>query len=272
MVNIPAPLTNNLMIDIHTHILPGVDDGAADWEATLAMARAAVQDGITIVVATPHHANGRYKNPAREVRLLVAEANQKLQEASISLQILAGQEIRMHDSLLESWDQEELLTLADSSYMLIEFPSANVPKHTEELFHELKVMGIVPVIAHPERNAELAGNHDRLAALLEHGALAQVTSHSLLGGFGKAVERTAWSFMKRGLVQFVSSDAHHVERRGFLLQEAYKRVGQRVGKDAELSLKENADFLLQNKAIAVPPSDERTPQRSWRNLFSIFHK
>src|SRR3569832_925468 len=111
------------MIDIHTHILPGIDDGAGDWEESLALARAAVAGGITMVVATPHHADERYSNKALDVAALTVEFNERLLAARIPLSVRHGQEVRYHKELLDNLDRVELLTLADSRYLLLELPS-----------------------------------------------------------------------------------------------------------------------------------------------------
>lgn len=237
------------MIDIHTHILPGVDDGAPDWEETLRLARAAVQDGITAVVATPHHANGRYHNIAEDIRQLAEQTNLRLNEEGIPLRILTGQEIRVHEALPEAWEQGELLTLSGSRYILIELPSGYIPSHTGELIHELAVLGLVPIIAHPERNGAIASDPRRLEALLEGGAIAQVTSHSLLGGFGRGVEKTAWTLCRSGLIHIVSSDAHHAERRGFKLSEAYAAVGKRLGGQYVSFYQSNAGRIISDQPL-----------------------
>ena len=111
--------------------------------------------------------------------------------------IVTGQEIRVHDDLLEAWYRKELLPLAGSSYVLIEMPSSRIPKAMLDLIHELSILNLKPIIAHPERNAEVVQHPERLAELVEAGAFAQVTTHSLVGGFGKRIEQTAWSLCRR---------------------------------------------------------------------------
>ncbi|MHA6481498.1 tyrosine-protein phosphatase [Paenibacillus sp. strain BS8-2] len=241
------------MIDIHTHILPGVDDGAADIKDAMNMAQAAIREGITSIIATPHHANGTYMNPAHDVRKHVDELNRCLGNAGMPVRIVAGQEIRIHDDMLEAWSRQELLTLADSRYMLLEMPSSRIPKGMADLVHELAIMGVVPIIAHPERNAEAAAHPERLEELIELGAYGQVTSHSLLGGFGKRVEQTSWELLKRGCIGIVSSDAHHVERRGFRLGEAYAAIERTMGEQWVAYLKSNASHVLDDQPFGNRP-------------------
>ncbi|TVY01262.1 tyrosine-protein phosphatase [Cohnella terricola] len=260
------------MIDIHTHILPGVDDGAVSWELTIEMARAAAAEGITVLIATPHHANGRYLNPAAEVEAVVLQANERLTAAGLNITIRPGQEIRVHDGLLDAWDQKELLTLAGSDYMLIELPSSRIPKGMGELIHELNMLKLKPIIAHPERNAEIAEHPERLSELLEEGAYAQVTTHSLLGGFGRGVERTAWSLCAQGLIHLVSSDAHHPQRRGFRLREAYGTIRDRLGEEWETWYMDNARCVIENHSFGERPAIATSPPGGVRRLLSYFRK
>ncbi|MCL6457985.1 MAG: protein tyrosine phosphatase, partial [Gorillibacterium sp.] len=242
------------MIDIHTHILPGLDDGAASWDDTLKLARAAAAEGITTMIATPHHANGNYTNQALAVIEHTRQINEQLSAAGVLVTILSGQEIRVHDDLLEAWQRKELLTLANSHYILIELASFQIPKEINELIHELNIMKLKPIIAHPERNAEIARHPERLAELIEQGAFAQVTTHSLLGGFGKRVEKLAWSLCRSGLIHIVSSDAHHVERRGFKLRKAYEMIHERMGEQWESYYLNNAQCVAEDRPFGSKPA------------------
>ncbi|WP_254639062.1 tyrosine-protein phosphatase [Cohnella sp. GbtcB17] len=259
------------MIDIHSHILPSLDDGAQDWRDALDLARAAEAEGIGTIIATPHHANGVYTNEARDVRSAVEAMNERLSAEGIALKVEAGQEIRIHDDLLEAWTRGELLTLAGSRYVLIELPSSRVPRSTLDLLHELRIMNLSPIIAHPERNAEIAGQPDRLAELVAAGAYSQVTTYSLLGGFGKRIEQVSWQLCRQGLIHIVSSDAHHVSKRGFLLEESYREVNRRLGDKFELFFRNNAEAVLYNGQIESHPP---TPQSEsiWGKFLNILKK
>ncbi|GIO42645.1 tyrosine protein phosphatase [Paenibacillus apis] len=259
------------MIDIHTHILPGLDDGAQTWEDTMNMARVAASEGITTIIATPHHANGRYDNIASEVVEHTKHANEQLIAAGIPVTILPGQEIRMHYDFLEAWYRTELLPLANSKYVLLEMPSSRIPQEIYELIHELKIMKLKPIIAHPERNAEIMKNPERLGELIDLGAFAQVTTHSLLGGFGKRIEKSAWSLCKNGLIHLVSSDAHHVERRGFRLREAYNVISERLGRPWETYFLNNAQCVIEDNSFGTQPASVPIEGKT-RRMLSFFHK
>lgn len=260
------------MIDIHTHILPGLDDGAGDWDDTLNMARAAESEGITTIIATPHHANGTYINFADDVTAHTQSINERLMEAGVSVTIRAGQEIRVHDDLLDAWNRKELLSLAGSNYVLVEMPSSRIPKAMMELIHELKILNLKPIIAHPERNAEVVQHPERLAELVEAGAFSQVTSHSLLGGFGKRIEQSAWSLLKSGHIHIVSSDAHHIEKRGFRLLESYELIEARLGAEWVEYLQSNAAHIINNTRFDKQPSLQTSSKGAVRRLLSLFSK
>lgn len=262
------------MIDIHSHILPGIDDGAATLEHSIALARAAVADGITDLVATPHHYDGKYSNSPDLVVSLTDMLNERLQELAIPLKVHTGQEIHIHNELLLNWQRKELLPMANSSYALLEMPSSYIPKSMEELIYELNLMGVRPVIAHPERNAAVVQNPDRLAELIELGAYAQVTSHSLIGGFGRGIERASWTLCRSGLIHFVASDAHNLEWRSFRMKEAYDRVNAVLGPNWASYYEHNAQSLLNNtEIIAAPPAAVQIKgTSSWSRLKSLFSR
>lgn len=262
------------MIDVHTHILPGIDDGAADWEHSIKLARAAAAEGITGIIATPHHYDGKYSNDAETVKALTDELNGKLTELDIPVRIQPGQEIRAHNDLIFNWQTGKLLPMGESSYVLIEMPSSQIPKTMEQFVHELRLLGVRVVIAHPERNAEVVQNPDRLAELVELGAYAQVTTHSLLGGFGRGIEKSAWTLCRRGLIHIVSSDAHNLEWRGFRMKDAYERVEQELGPAWRRYFERNAQALWNGRSITDQPTIPQPTAKAagWSKIKSLFGK
>lgn len=239
------------MIDIHCHILPQIDDGAADWEESLSMAREACRDGIETVVATPHHANGKYLNPAAGVLEQTKLLNEKLREAGIALQVLPGQEIREYANLLDDLERGELLSLALTRYILLEMPSSRIPSRMEEMCHELIIQGYVPIIAHPERNAEIAAHPEKLGRLIEIGALGQLTAISIAGGLGTGLQKLSFDLCERNTVHLIASDAHNCGARPFGLSEAYRLIGKRFGPETESYYRENARKIVGNQPISL---------------------
>jgi protein-tyrosine phosphatase len=251
------------MVDIHCHILPGMDDGAQSEEEALEMARAAVRDGIDAVIATPHHANGRYDNKAGAVTETVERMNRLLQNNGIPLTVLAGQEIRVTRGLFDDLDKGELLRLHHSPYMLLELPGDHVPEYFENWLYELQILGITPIIAHPERNAKIARNPELLYNWVREGALAQVTSHSVTGRYGMRLQKTVLEMCRRNLVHFVATDAHNTGNRPFALRDAYATIRDKIGA-------ETADYFIDNArqiAAGIGLNDVRPPLAPKRRKF-----
>ena len=163
------------MIDIHCHILPGIDDGAENIEDSLQMAKEAVRQGIHAIIATPHY-NQHYHNEKQNIIAKAAELNLHLSENNIPLTIIPGQEIRIYGEILEDYQSGKILTMAQTTYLFIELPSGHVPRFTERLLYDLQVAGLVPIIVHPERNQEIIKNPDLLYGFVNNGALSQITA------------------------------------------------------------------------------------------------
>lgn len=198
------------MIDIHCHILPDIDDGPRTMEDSLQMARIAVADGITTIVATPHH-NSPYvdSQPAEVVLQRVQELREELRKNAIPLEVLPGQEIHITETTVEDILQGRSLTLNNGGkYALIEMPSDSVPFYVRQVVEELKGNGITAIIAHPERNRRVQQDPEVLAGLIEVGALGQITAGSLTGGFSDRSKKSAREVLKKGYVHMLASDAH----------------------------------------------------------------
>ena len=233
------------MIDLHCHILPGIDDGAPTIEDSIDMAKKAISQGITHILCTPHHNNGKYRNPKSEVISLVAALQKELNSRNLPVTLLEGQEVRITGDLLEELEKGTLLfTDLDDTYILIEFPTLEVPTYTEQVFFQLQALGKVPVIVHPERNAHFRKDPNHLIPFLEMGCLAQLTAPSYVGRFGKEIKKTAKLMVEHNLVQMVASDAHGVNNRTFYMKEVYEQIGKDFGQEKVALMKQVAKDLL----------------------------
>ncbi|MCY8939253.1 tyrosine-protein phosphatase [Peribacillus frigoritolerans] len=240
------------MIDIHCHIIPGVDDGSADMKESLNMARKAVEAGITHIFATPHHLNEKYVNVKSDIIDRSGRLNESLQQENIPLTIHLGQEVRIHRDIFSSLEKEEILTLDDNgTYMLLELPSGNVPTYTQDLIYELQLKGIKPIIVHPERNKELIENHKLLYELVQEGALTQLTSGSIIGNFGKSIQSFSKKIIEHNLAHFIATDAHNIGSRGFTLLQAYETITKTYGVQRTFYFKENAEQILKDRSPTV---------------------
>ncbi len=254
------------MIDIHCHILPGIDDGAATIEDSLEMARAAVKEGITTIIATPHHKNNQFINPKTSILTKVNDLNTVLKQENIPLTILPGQEVRIYGEVLEDYYKEEILTLNHTKYLFIEFPSSSVPRYAERLLYELQTEGIIPIIVHPERNKELQEKPELLYQLVKNGALTQVTASSVAGYFGKNVKKFSEQMIEHNLTHFIASDAHNVHNRSFKMMEGLDVIEGNFGVDYIYLFKENAELLLEDKNI-IKEIPERIQRKKFLGIF-----
>lgn len=254
------------MIDIHSHILPGVDDGAQTMDDAIAMARVAVKEGIKTIIATPHHKNGSYDNPKSSIIALAARLNDVIKQHDLPLTVLPGQEVRIHGDLLKSLETNELMTLADTSYLLIEFPPDHVPRYAEQLLFELQLKGMIPIIAHPERNMEIVEHPDRLYQLVKRGVLTQLTASSISGHFGKNIKKFSLQLIEANLAHFIASDAHNTTTRPFRMREAYNVIDKEFGIDAVYYFQENAELLIRGQAV-YREEPKRIKKKKFLGLF-----
>ncbi len=258
------------MVDIHTHILPGLDDGAKSLAEALEMARIAVADGVSALAATPHVVSGLYDNPPELIREEVDVLNRYLAEEGIPLPILPGAEYRLEPDLPQRLNQGQLVTINDTGrYLLVELPFSLVPDHTEQILYEIQLQGVVPIIAHPERNPGLIRNPERLFRLVQRGVLAQVTTSSIQGRFGKTVKRTALNMLETGTAQVVASDAHSTRGRSPATAAAAQEIEARGGAEfAQTVLSINPRRIIAGEMVepVLPEPEVGFLARVWRSL------
>lgn len=246
--------SGNLIVDIHNHILPGLDDGPQSIEEAILLVANAVSNGVTHIIATPHHRNGKYMNSSSVVKEAVVNLNRQLSKKNIPVKILPGQEIYIYSNILEDLEGD-LLTLANSGkYLLIELPRNHIPLNTFEVLYKIQLKGYIPIIVHPERNTVLRKEKQKLYELVSKGALIQITAASLVGTDGRSLKRYTVDLIKHNLVHFISSDAHHYQKRPFLLNDAYQYVRKKFSESLVTYYSENAKHVVFGKDIqAIQP-------------------
>jgi protein-tyrosine phosphatase len=218
------------MIDLHCHILPGVDDGAESLEEATAMCRLAARDGCVAMVATPHQRRGEWWNADRDS--LAALAGELQDAVGPGFRVYLGGEVHVDSELLaevEKLPGGGLLPLAGSHYLLIELDSLGPSRDAIQLVHELSVAGWNPILAHPELIPWLAPDPALVAQLVSLGATTQVTAMSVTGEFGRRPQSDVFSLLDAGLVHFVASDAHGIRRRPPGLGRAHDVIAGRWG-------------------------------------------
>jgi protein-tyrosine phosphatase len=243
------------LIDLHFHCLPGIDDGPDDWEEAMALCRLAAAEGTTRLVATPHVLRNDWINDDPALRdHLIFKLNTLLGgEPSV----LAGCEYFLSADaieLVERGRRSPLTFLNRTRYLLLEFSPEEMFTTAESIFYEFSLLHVTPVLAHPERSRLFASQPEKLARLVELGALVQITAGSLLGDFGNGPLVACEEFFGRNLVHFVASDAHSVDYRPPRLKAARQHVRRRWGEDVEFGIFEaNPEALLRSESIAPSP-------------------
>lgn len=223
------------MVDVHCHILPGLDDGPDGFDVSLEMAESAIADGITHVVATPH-ASSEYIFDYLRVRSLRDEL-----QAKIGSRLLLGTGCDFHlnpENLDALRIEPSRFCINQQDYLLVEFSEFSIPPSMDQTLHEIQLMSIRPVITHPERNNILRNQTERIARWVRLGCHVQVTAGSLLGVFGEQARKEAWRWLSAGLVHIVASDAHNTRRRPLKLRQAFDLVREQCGEE-----RANAVFL-----------------------------
>jgi protein-tyrosine phosphatase len=207
------------MIDIHCHILPGLDDGPKDMGEALEMCRVAQRDGIRTIVATPHCENGVYHNQEKTIWPVLEQVREAIAQAGISIQLLPGADLHIHPEAV-SFLRENPRLLIGGRYFLLELPAQSIPPFTGNFIFESLLAGYVPILTHPERNSMLQNHPKQLEEWVEAGVVVQITAMSLTGDFGGKVRESALNLVRSGLVDVVASDAHSPKGRPPVLSKA----------------------------------------------------
>lgn len=237
-----------MFVDIHSHIIPGIDDGAEDIEQAVQMLRTAYENGTGHIIATPHFISGNTDLSQ------IDSSSKKLQQLAvgkgINLAIHSGCEAFLNPDLPKLYEEGKIFTLNQSSYMLIELPMMSIPPYTDFVLYELQLKGIIPIIAHPERNREIIENPIKLRDMVSRGILSQVNSGSVTGLFGNSVQKVAMRLIKLGCTHFIASDSHSNSRRSPDLSKAASIVEKVFGSDIMMNIfSRNGMKVLQNQRI-----------------------
>lgn len=251
------------MIDLHCHLLPGIDDGPRNWDESIALCRAMAADGILVAVTTPHLIDGVYENTLAVVRPLVDELNGKLEDLQIELMVHPGAEIDISSRFVVE-KKEELPILAGGPCVLLEMPVAVVPSALDRILFDLRSSGILPVLAHPERNEHVQRDPGLVAGWHRSGAAIQVDAESLFGVWGRRAEHSASSLLRRGLVNALASDAHSCDRRPPRLREAVEVARQLIGDQALQLVTDGPASILRGKRLDLTPVAHSESQQSRR--------
>jgi protein-tyrosine phosphatase len=252
------------MIDLHSHILPGIDDGAPDLATSLKMAAQAVAGGTNIMACTPHIYPGMYMNDAPGIARGMQALQSALDQAGIALKLVSGADVHLVPEVLQGLQTGRIPTLNGSRYFLLE-PSHHVaPPRFEDSVFELMAAGYMPIITHPERLVWIETHYPKFVSLVQQGAWMQLTAGAILGKFGKRPRYWSERMLDEGLVHMVSSDAHSTGMRNPDMAEAREALVRRLGEHAanQLLLERPAAVLLNtapHDVLPVPALSHPTP-------------
>ncbi|HAX73235.1 MAG TPA: capsular biosynthesis protein [Firmicutes bacterium] len=260
------------MIDTHCHILPGVDDGAKTMDECIEMAKIAASEGIHHIIATPHYIQHSDYLNKKQLEEVVCDVNEQLKLNEVKLTISLGQEVFLTPDLPKLLKEEEITTLNESSYLLIEFPMNDIPMYAEDVIYELKLMGITPIIAHPERYPKVIEDPNIMHKFLTLGALSQVNVGSILGLFGEKVQETAYILMEHNMVHLSATDAHSCRRRAPKMQKALTQVTKLDPEMARLLFMENPFKVYNNLEIETLTPKEYKKPTIMTKILNVFKK
>lgn len=227
------------MIDLHSHLIPGIDDGARSLEDALQLARIAVDDGITHMTFTPHVQPGRYENIKTSIQPFFTSFQQALVDETIPLSVAVAGEVRLSVEVLTLVAEQEvpfLGTWEGKNVMLLELPHSHIPPGSDKLVKWLLDRNILPMIAHPERNKDIIRNFDAIAPFVEMGCLFQVTAMSMAGRFGEPAGRRAIEMLEKDWITILATDAHNLKYRPPVLSEGYNAAKELAGEEVANAL------------------------------------
>ena len=248
------------MIDLHCHILPGIDDGARNMDVSLKMARIAHEDGITVIVCTPHITPGIFDNDAWRIYDALQELQAALDEEGIPIQLYMGADIHVSPDMPGRLSDGAWPSIAGTRYFLFEPPHHVLPPNILSLARKLLDMGLVPMLTHPERLTWIEKHYDVITALDEAGAVVQITAGAITGRFGDRPRYWSERLLEEGRVDIIATDAHSVRGRPPLLAEGRDAAARIVGEKAAWDMVETTPLaMLRNETL---PKKRRKVMRS----------
>lgn len=239
------------MVDIHSHILPKLDDGSKNLSISLSMAKQAYDSGTRFLFATPHYIPGKFTCEKENLIEAIAKFREVLHDNNIPLNVDIGQEIYVIKSIEHYIDRGDFSSLGNSDYYLLELPMLEFPDYIRDSLYEINISGKHAIIAHPERYIKVIKDTDILLPFIEDNVLFQMNSGSIAGIFGNKVQATAYQLLERRMISFVGSDAHNIYNRNTDLSMAYKETCKLVSKKyADQIFFKNAKFaILENNFL-----------------------
>ncbi|MFK8049245.1 MAG: tyrosine-protein phosphatase [Halioglobus sp.] len=243
------------MIDLHCHLLPGIDDGPDTMKESIELCRMAAEDGVTHAIVTPHIHPGRWDNSRELIAKLCDELQTQLDELEIPLQLGFAGEVRLTDEIIHQVERGEIPFYGKVNgydIMLLEFPHAHIIPGSDKLVSWLLGRGIRPLIAHPERNKQLMNDPTQIHSFVEAGCWLQLTSGSIVGGFGARAQELALRMLKENLITVVASDGHNCKARKPVLKQAFDAIASQFGDEKATELTVTTPAVIAANQLDLP--------------------
>ena len=235
---------NRRIVDMHCHILPGIDDGSDSWETSVEMVRIAAQEGITDMIATPHFKAGHHNASPERVKKLAAELQERVRREGINVSIYTGNEIMYFGEAADLLDRGEILTMCDSDYVLVEFLPGDNFRHISSGLDELRYMGYEPILAHVERYECMLRDAANVRELYRRDICMQVNAASITGALGSKVKKAVIKMVDEGYIDYIGTDAHDTGKRSPQMQKCIKLLEKRY-------MEEDVDDLICANALDI---------------------
>ena len=240
----------NGYIDIHSHLLYGIDDGAKDFETSLEMFRIAKESGITKMILTPHFKPMRHNASPEGIKKLISKMEEALKREGIEIQLYSGNEIYYYSEVVSQLEEQKICTMAGSEYVLVEFGPMDGYDYIRNGVYQVMAGGYRPILAHAERYESICSKPERVEDLVEMGCYIQLNAGSITGQFGFGTKQLCKKLLKKRLIHFVATDAHNTEKRGPHLAECGKYMIRKFGEEyTKKLLYENPMHVIHNEYI-----------------------
>lgn len=240
-------------IDIHSHILYGIDDGSKSIEESINIIKEHIKMGFTDIVVTPHYIeNSKYETNNIDKENILKNLKQELKKQNININLYLGNEVFVNNNLEELLKKKEIATINNSKYLLIEFPMNEKPKDINNIIYELKIKGIIPIIAHPERYDYVEKNPNLVLEWIEEGALLQSNYGSIIGVYGSGPQKTIKKLLKKDLIDFLATDIHYPNNKIYLnMDKIRKKLKKLITEERFIELTNtNPKKIIENKEIS----------------------
>lgn len=255
------------MIDIHSHIIANIDDGAKDFDTSIQMIKIAEKNGTSKIIATPHYCVGYGETPYNEVKEIVSKLRESIKELNLNIELYHGQEVYLSTSTIEDYEDGIIGTINDGNYMLFELPMRSFDEETFDIIHEMKIKGVRLIMAHPERYKPIMDKPEVINDFIEEGILFQLNLGSIEGKFGKTVKKTAEILLQNNIYNFTGSDAHDLKIRNTNLTKGLEELSK-ISEKAYTHFLESSERMLNSEEVRFIGNKIKGK----KSLFSLFKK